>query len=115
MILHCADHDESFDTDKDVETHRFCKGTDGIRFNEPTSWRPMFLIGQDEWCGNAQRFATQEEAQASAQARFMVWTVPAAYRADPTDEPVNYRWDEKQGDVPLDRPEAAHKPSPVKL
>ena len=39
----------------------------------------------------AQRFATREEAEASAKARFHVWTVPADYRAEPSDEPVNYR------------------------
>jgi hypothetical protein len=55
-----------------------------------TSYKPMFLVS-GQWCGNAQRFATREEAEASAKARFHVWTMPSDYRAEPSDEPVNYR------------------------
>lgn len=52
------------------------------------SYRPMFFV--NEWVGNGQRFATREEAEASASARFWAWTVPTAYRVDESDEPVNY-------------------------
>lgn len=99
MILYCGDCDEQFDTDVDVETHRFHKDTSGNLFTTPTSWRPMFHVPPDEWAGNAQRFATEEEALASARARFNVWMVPDDFRADPTDDPVNYKWD--KGDVSL--------------
>jgi hypothetical protein len=99
-IAYCADHDEHVDWDHDTETHRFCHSTDGVRFTEPTSWAPEFYLkGDDEWCGNAQRFATEAEAYASANSRFMVWTVPSDYRAAPSDDPVNYAWDEEKGDV----------------
>jgi len=54
------------------------------------SYKPMFLVS-GQWCGNAQRFATREEAEASAKARFAVWTMPTDCRAEPSDEPVNYR------------------------
>jgi hypothetical protein len=67
------------------------------------SFKPMFEV-QGQWCGNAQAFATREEAEASAKARFNVWTVPSGYRADESDEPVSYRWDFATGtDVPLNR------------
>lgn len=53
------------------------------------SWKPEFLVS-GEWCSNAQRFATQEEAIASAKARFMVWTMPTDCRASESPDPVNY-------------------------
>lgn len=56
----------------------------------PTSYKPEFCV-QGEWCSNAQRFATEEEARLSASARFMVWTMPSDYRVSPSDDPVNYR------------------------
>lgn len=55
-----------------------------------TSFKPEFLV-QGQWCSNAQRFATEAEAKASAHARFMVWTMPSDFRAAPSDDPVNYR------------------------
>ena len=61
------------------------------------SFRPEFLV-QGEWGSNAQRFATREEAQASADARFMRWTVPTDRRVTESSDPVNYRWSETLGD-----------------
>jgi hypothetical protein len=53
------------------------------------SFKPEFLV-QGSWETNAQRFATKEEATASAHARFMVWTMTSDFRAAESDEPVNY-------------------------
>lgn len=32
MILYCGDHDVQFDTDNDIDTHRFCHDTEGKPF-----------------------------------------------------------------------------------
>jgi len=37
-----------------------------------------------------QRFASKEEAEESAVARFRVWTMPTAWRATESSRPVNY-------------------------
>lgn len=54
------------------------------------SYKPMFLVS-GQWCGNSQRFATREEAEESAEARFAVWTMPTDHRAEESEDPVNYR------------------------
>jgi hypothetical protein len=54
------------------------------------SWKPEFKVNGG-WYGNAQRFATEQEAKESAHARFLVWTMPSDYRAAESDEPVNYK------------------------
>jgi hypothetical protein len=68
------------------------------------SWKPYFIIpGEgDKHCKNGQAFATQEEALASAESRFMRWTTPSGFGADESDQPVNYRWDAQRGDVALE-------------
>ena len=71
------------------------------------NYRPMFTFASGERCGNAQVFATKEEAQNSAEARFRVWTMPTGYGVDETTDPVVYRWDNDEGDVRLPIPEAA--------
>jgi hypothetical protein len=62
------------------------------------SYRPMVKV-HGEWAGNALRFATREEADASALHLFQRWTLCQDYRADESDEPVNYAW--KDGNVPV--------------
>lgn len=64
------------------------------------SFAPEFKV-DGEWCGNAQRFATEAEAKASAHSRFMRWTMPTDTRAVPSDDPVNYKWEGGQ-DVHVD-------------
>lgn len=64
------------------------------------NWKPEFLV-EGKWCSNSQVFATEEEARKSAYSRFFNWYVPTDYRAAETSDPVNYRWDEKEGDVHL--------------
>jgi len=54
---------------------------------------------------NGQTFATYEEAESSARARFMRWTMAKNYRVaevDTVENPVNYRWDSKKGDVRIE-------------
>lgn len=68
------------------------------------SFKPEFQVGTDpKFYGNAQAFATEAEALASAQARFNVWTMATGFRAVESDEPVNYRWEDGVGDVPVSR------------
>jgi hypothetical protein len=56
------------------------------------SWKPQQLV-EGEWCDNALRFATHEEAHANARDLFHRWTVPNDYRAIyADDDPVNYRY-----------------------
>ena len=57
------------------------------------NWKPAFFFkNQDTPSTNAEVYATKEEALASAEARFMVWTMPTDFTAVETDEPVNYKW-----------------------
>jgi hypothetical protein len=56
------------------------------------SYRPMVYVGGG-WAGNGLRFATEEEARASACDLYSRWTLCEDYRADPSDDEVNYVWD----------------------
>ena len=64
------------------------------------NFKPMFLFANGERQGNAQVFATEAEALASATDRFMRWTMPQGIDTEETSEPVNYRRDLGR-DVPL--------------
>jgi|TARA_R110002072_G_scaffold90058_3_gene201659 hypothetical protein len=65
------------------------------------NYKPMFEFASGERLGNAQVFATKEEALGSAQDRFRVWTRPTGYGADETSDPVTYTWTAETGDVSL--------------
>ena len=71
------------------------------------NYRPMFEFASGERLGNAQVFATREEAQGSAEDRFRVWTMPTGYDVDETADAVTYRWT-TDGDarLPLEEGEA---------
>lgn len=56
-----------------------------------TSYKPVFLFAHGERADNTQRFASYEEAEASAMARWLVWTMPEGYEVEETMEPVNYQ------------------------
>jgi hypothetical protein len=56
------------------------------------SYRPMVYV-QGEWAGNGLRFATEEEARASACDLFSRWSLVSDYRADESDDEVNYAWE----------------------
>ena len=56
-----------------------------------TSFKPVFLFNNgSERSTNNQRFGSYEEAEQSAQARFMVWTMPEGYDVDEVNEKPNY-------------------------
>jgi len=59
----------------------------------------MFEFPGGEVQGNAQRFATSEEAHMSAQNRFMSWTMPVGFHVDKSTDSVNYKWDKAKGDI----------------
>jgi len=65
------------------------------------SLRPMVKVG-NEWAGNAVRFATREEAEASASDLYSRWTLCVGHRADESDDPVNCAWDATRGNVHLE-------------
>jgi hypothetical protein len=65
------------------------------------SYRPMFLVGR-EWAGNALRFATYAEAEASARELMGRWYMPSDYRVDEVSEDVNYAFDAERGNVRLE-------------
>jgi hypothetical protein len=71
------------------------------------NYRPMFTFASGERLGNAQVFATREEAQGSAEDRLSVWTMPTGCGVDETGDPVNYRWtDHGTVRLPLEAEEA---------
>jgi hypothetical protein len=55
-----------------------------------------------EFAGNALRFATREEAEASARDLYSRWTLCVGHRADESDDPVNCEWDATRGNVHLE-------------
>ena len=65
------------------------------------SHKPMMVISKTETCGNALCFATYEEALASARDLWSRWAVPIDFTVHGSDDPVNYRWDDKEGNVRL--------------
>jgi hypothetical protein len=56
------------------------------------SYRPMVYV-QGEWAGNGLRFATSDEALASAQNLMARWFLVDDIRVDMSDDDVNYVWD----------------------
>jgi|TARA_R110000765_G_scaffold176121_1_gene281110 hypothetical protein len=65
------------------------------------SFRPMFHFGENEIKGNAQRFATRDEAEGSASERFRNWYMPTDWSVEKSNDPVNYIWMSHTGDVSL--------------
>ncbi len=56
------------------------------------SFRPMVQVG-NEWAGNGVRFATREEAEASARNLMARWFLVDDIRVDESEDEVNYAWD----------------------
>ena len=55
------------------------------------SFKPMVSTGSDpKFYGNAQAFATKQEAEDSAHDLFNRWTLCTGHKAEESDEPVNY-------------------------
>lgn len=65
------------------------------------SYRPMVFV-HGGWNGNAVRFATEDEAMASARDLMRRWTLVENYGAEASDDPVNCAWDETTGNVHLE-------------
>lgn len=55
------------------------------------SWQPEVIADNSgKWSTNALRFATEEEAKASADELMSRWMLVTDTRAAPSDDPVNY-------------------------
>ena len=54
------------------------------------SYKIMFEFSGQPDAGNAQRFATENEARESASSRFRRWTMPTGFHIEQSDDPVNY-------------------------
>jgi hypothetical protein len=48
---------------------------------------------QGDWAGNGLRFATSDEAEASARNLMARWFLVDDIRVDESDDEVNYAWD----------------------
>jgi hypothetical protein len=57
----------------------------------PVSYAPEVLV-EGRWSCNGLRFATLQEAEASALNLMMRWTLVRDARATETSDPVNYAW-----------------------
>lgn len=57
------------------------------------SWKPEVQTDNTgAWYGNGLRFATEQEAYDNARALADRWFAVRAFRAAPSDDPVNYAW-----------------------
>ena len=57
------------------------------------SFKPEVIVDTSgEWCGNALRFATREEAEANVRDLMMRWFAVRETRVVESDDPVNYRY-----------------------
>lgn len=65
------------------------------------SYRPMVQVS-GKWAGNGVRFATEEEALASARDLMYRWTLVENYGAEYSEDPVNCAWDQSRGNVHLE-------------
>ena len=57
------------------------------------SFKPEVIADSSaQWCGNALRFATREEAEANVRDLMMRWFAVRETRVVESDDPVNYRY-----------------------
>jgi hypothetical protein len=69
------------------------------------SWKPEVIADSSgEWCGNALRFATREEAEANVKDLMWRWTLVTDTRVVESDDEVNYRWVNGKGLEAVDAP-----------
>jgi hypothetical protein len=65
--------------------------------SEHVSWRPEVIADSSgQWYPNGLRFATEQEAIDSARDLFDRWILVREYRAAPSNDPVNYRYENGQ-------------------
>jgi len=66
------------------------------------SWKPEVVADRGgDWCGNALRFATKEEAEKNARDLMSRWMLVQKWRVVESDDPVNYQWDDNLGLIEL--------------
>lgn len=65
------------------------------------SYRPMVQVS-GKWAGNGVRFATEDEAMASARDLMSRWFLVENYGAESSEDPVNCAWDQERGNVHLE-------------
>lgn len=53
----------------------------------------VLTVGSDKWASNAVRFATLPEAEQAGQDLFNRWMACTEWRAVPSTDPVNYKWE----------------------
>lgn len=74
------------------------QAADELNAAAPASYAPEVIADSSgKWCGNMLRFATREEAEASARNLAARWTLVRDWRAAPSDDPPGYRWDAERG------------------
>jgi len=57
------------------------------------SWKPEVIADSSgQWCGNALRFATREEAESNVRDLSNRWMLVRETRVVESDDPVNYRY-----------------------
>lgn len=57
------------------------------------SYKPEVVADSSgQWCDNSLRFATREEAEASARDLARRWTLVTDHRATESEDPVNYSY-----------------------
>jgi len=52
------------------------------------------VTGEPQWNYNAQRFATEEEAQAAGEDLYSRWTLVERFEVQESADPVNYKWED---------------------
>ena len=59
------------------------------------SWKPEVQVAGEPgiWHSNSLCFATKAEAENNARELMSKWMLVVATRANESDEPVNYRWE----------------------
>ncbi len=68
----------------------------------PTSFKPEVRADDiGKWVGNGLRFATRTEALTYLTDLSLRWFAVRQTRVIETDDPVNYRWDDWRGAVPI--------------
>lgn len=57
------------------------------------SWKPEVQVSNEtQWCGNALRFETKQEAELNVYELMCRWTAVRATRVVESTDPVNYKW-----------------------
>lgn len=67
------------------------------------SWKPEVQADDSgKWYGNSLRFATKPEAEKNVASLEGRWILVTGTRVVESPDPVNYRWDDVRGLLPLE-------------